>query len=117
MRFALPQPGNAGSTTRVLAFRVWMEPSTPANYPDVGGLRTAPLLGEAGAVNANDQLRWLDALRAVADLLISAVVFGLFALVAFSLTFFDRSDRVYLWLGAAFLLTAMFDALVVLLDT
>ena len=49
MRFALPQPANA-STPRVLAFRVWMEPSTPANYPDVGGLRTAPLLGEAGAV-------------------------------------------------------------------
>ncbi len=117
MRFALPQPASAGSPTRVLAFRIWMEPSTPANYPDVGGLRTAPLLGEAGAVTANHQLRWLDAFRAVADLLVSAVVFGLFALVAFSLTFFDRSDRVYLWLGAAFLLTAMFDAVVVLLDT
>ena len=117
MRFALPQPGNASSPTRVLAFRVWMEPSTPANYPDVGGLRTAPLLGEAGAVTANYQLRWLDAFRAIADHLVSAVVFGLFALVAFSLTFFDRSDRVYLWLGAAFLLTAMFDAVVVLLDS
>ena len=117
MMFALPQPANAGSPTRVLAFRVWMEPSTPANYPDVGGLRTAPLLGEAGAVTANDQLRWLDAFRAIADHLISAAVFGLFALVAFSLTFVDRSDRVYLWLGAAFLLTAIFDALVVLLDS
>jgi serine phosphatase RsbU (regulator of sigma subunit) len=116
MSFSLPQPGN-GSTSRVLAFRVWMEPSTPANYPDVGGLRTAPLLGEAGAVNANHQLRWLDALRAVADLLVSAVAFALIALVAFSLAFFDRSDRVYIWLGTAFLLTAMFDAFVVLLDT
>jgi len=116
MRFALPQPANP-SNPRVLAFRVWMEPSTPANYPDVGGLRTAPLLGEAGAVTANHQLRWLDALRAVADLLVSAIAFGLFALMAFSLIFFDRSDRVYLWLGTAFLLTAMFDALVVLLDT
>ena len=116
MRFDLPQPANAGATTRVLAFRVWMEPSTLANYPDVGGLRTAPLLGEAGAVAANHRLRWLDAFRAVADLLISAAVFGLFALVAFSLTIFDRSDRVYVWLGAAFLLMAMFDAVVVLLD-
>ncbi len=68
-------------------------------------------------MNANHQLRWLDALRAVADLLVSAVVFALIALVAFSLTFFDRSDRVYIWLGTAFLLTAMFDAFVVLLDT
>jgi hypothetical protein len=117
MRFALPQPANTGSTTRVLAFRVWMEPSTPANYPDVGGLRTAPLLGGEGAVTANYQLHWLDAFRAIADVLVSAAVFGLFALVAFSLTLFDRSDRVYLWLGAAFLLTAMFDAVVVLLDS
>ncbi len=116
MKFSLPQPGDA-STSRVLAFRVWMEPSTPANYPDVGGLRTAPLLGEATAVNANHQLRWLDALRAVADLMVSAVAFGLIALIAFSLTLFDRSDRVYIWLGTAFLLTSMFDALVVFLDT
>jgi serine phosphatase RsbU (regulator of sigma subunit) len=115
-RFALPQPGNADSTIRVLAFRVWMEPSTSANYPDVGGLRTAPLLGEADAVTVNDQLRWLDAFRAVADVLMSAVVFGLFALVAFSLALVDRSDRAYLWLGAAFLLTSIFDAVVVLLD-
>ena len=117
MRFALPQPADASSPTRVLAFRVWMEPSTPANYPDVGGLRTAPLLGEAGAVMADYQIRWLDAFRGIADQLVSAAVFGLFALVAFSLTFFDRSDRVYPWLAAAFLLTAMFDAVVVLLDT
>jgi hypothetical protein len=116
MRFALPQTGNASSTTRVVAFRVWMEPSTPANYPDVGGLRSAPLLGEAGAVLVNDQLRWLDAFRAVADHLMSAAVFGLFALVVFSLALVDRSDRVYPWLGAAFLLTSIFDAVVVLLD-
>jgi len=117
MRFALPEPGDGGSATRVLAFRVWMEPSTPANYPDVGGLRTAPLLGKAGAVTADDQLRWLDAFRAVADHLMSAAVFGLFALLAFSLTLIDRSDRLYLWLGAACMLTAIFDAEVVLLDT
>jgi hypothetical protein len=117
MRFALPQPADAGSTTRVLAFRVWMEPATPSNYPDVGGLRTAPLLGEAGAVTVNDRLRWFDAFRAIADHLISATVFGLFALVAFSLTLIDRSDRLYLWLGAACLLTAVSDALVVLLDS
>jgi hypothetical protein len=117
MRFDLPELGDAGSPTRVLAFRVWMESSTPSNYPDVGGLRTAPLLGEAGAVTVNDQLRWLDAFRAIGDHLLSAAVFGLFALLAFSMILVDRSDRLYLWLGAACLLTAMFDAVVVLLDT
>jgi Stage II sporulation protein E (SpoIIE) len=116
MRFSLPQLGKASSTTRVLAFRVWMEASTPANYPDVGGLRSAPLLGKAEAVTANHQLLWLDFFRAVADHLMSAVVFGVFALVAFSLARLDRSDRVYLWLGLAFLLTAIFDAVVVVLD-
>jgi serine phosphatase RsbU (regulator of sigma subunit) len=116
MKFDLPEPENAGSTTRVLVFRVWMEPSTPSNYPDVGGLRTAPLLGEAGAVTVNDRLRWFDAFRAITDHLMSAAVFGLFALLAFSLTLVDRSDRVYLWLGAACLLAAIFDAVVVVLD-
>ena len=81
MRFDLSEPGNAGSSTRVLALRVWVERSTPENYPDVGGLRTAPLLGKAVAVTANDQLRWLDAFRAIADHLMSAAVFGLFALL------------------------------------
>jgi Stage II sporulation protein E (SpoIIE) len=117
MRFDLPAPGGGGSSTRVLAFRVWMEPATSSNYPDVGGLRTAPLLGNAGAVMVNDRLRWFDAFRAVADVLMSAAVFGLFALMAFSLALVDRSDRVYLWLGAACLITAIFDAVVVLLDT
>jgi hypothetical protein len=49
--------------------------------------------------------------------MLSAAVFGLFALLAFSLTLVDRSDRLYLWLGAACLLTAMFDPVVVLLET
>jgi hypothetical protein len=46
----------------------------------------------------------------------SAAVFGLCALLAFSLTLVDRSDRVFLWLGTACLLTAIFDAVVVVLD-
>ena len=33
-----------------------------------------------------------------------ALLFGLLAVVAFSLILFDRSDRVYLWMGALFLL-------------
>ena len=116
MRFDLPEPDNDGSPIRVLTFRVWMDASTLANYPDVGGLRTAPLLGKAAAVTANDRLRWFDALRAITDHILSAAVFGLFALLAFSLTIVDRSDRAYLWLGAASLLTAIFDLVVVVLD-
>jgi hypothetical protein len=103
--FALPQPagGNPGSSTRVLAFRVWMQPSTLTAQPDVGGFHTAPVLGEAGAVAASYQIRWLELVRTYAFGAIQALLFALLAAMAFSLTLFDRSDRVYLWMGAVFL--------------
>ncbi len=41
-----------------------------------------------------------------------ALLFGLLAVVAFSLILFDRSDRVYLWMGALFLLLAVGYALI-----
>ena len=42
MMFPLSQPagGNPGSSIRVLAFRVWMEPNTLAIQPDAGGFHT-----------------------------------------------------------------------------
>jgi hypothetical protein len=125
--FPLPQPGshNAGTgrdgtgsdgtglaeSTRVLAFRLWMEPYTLVNEPDAGGLHTAPVLGEAGAVAAGYQMRWLELIRSYATDAALALLFGLLALVAFSLILFDRSDRVYLWMGALFLLIAVNHAL------
>ena len=133
--FPLPQAGNhdagtgrdgagsngAGSdgtglaeSTRVLAFRLWMEPYTLINGPDVGGMHNAPVLGEAGAVAAGYQMRWLEVIRAFAFSAAQALLFGLLAVVAFSLILFDRSDRVYLWMGALFLLIAVSNALAVL---
>jgi hypothetical protein len=84
MMFPLSQPAGAkpNSSIRLLAFRVWMEPTTLMGQPDVGGFKQAPELGEAGAVAAS---------------------FALLAAMAFSLTLFDRSDHVYLWMGAVFL--------------
>jgi len=100
--------------TRVLAFRLWMEPYTLANQPDVGGMHSAPVLGEAGAVTAGYQTRWLELIRAYASAAVEALLFGLLAVVAFSLILFDRSDRVYLWMGALFLLIAINGALSVI---
>jgi hypothetical protein len=99
--------GVAGSTTQVLAFRLWMEPGTLVNAPDGGGMHAAPVLGEAGAVAAGYQMRWLELIRAYASSAALALLFGLLAVVAFSLILFDRSDRVYLWMGALFLLIAV----------
>ena len=111
MTFALPQSPDGSLTTRVLAFRLWMEPSTLKDFPDVGGLRTAPLLGEAGAVEANYQLLRFEHFKADAHLIVSAMLFGLLAIMALSLILFDPSDRVFLWLGATFLLTMAYDAI------
>lgn len=108
MMFALSQPagGNPGPSTRVLAFRVWMHPNTLANQPDVGGFHTPPVLGEAGAVAAGYQIRWLELVRTFAFNAIQALLFALLAAMAFSLRLFDRSDRVYLRMGAVFLAEA-----------
>jgi len=115
--FLLPQAGSQGvgnspaESTRVLAFRIWMEPYSLIDEPDAGGLRIAPVLGEAGAVAAGNQMQWLEVIRSYASWAALALVFGLLAVVAFSLVLFDRSDRVYLWMGFLFLLIAAYGAL------
>jgi hypothetical protein len=98
-------------STRVLAFRLWMEPFTLSYSPDAGGLHTAPVLGKVGAVAAGYQVRWLEQIRALAWAAADALLFGLLAVVGFTLILFDRSDQVYLWMGALFLLSAIYDAL------
>jgi Stage II sporulation protein E (SpoIIE) len=110
--FRLPQPDaggskSLGSAVQVLAFRVWMEQNTLQLGPDAGGFHTAPQLGDANIVEARYRLAWLNLIRAYASSLVLAVLFFLLAVVACSLTLFDRSDAVYLWLAAVFLLTAI----------
>ena len=111
---ARPNENGPGDSTRVLAFRVWMEPSTLIQSPDAGGMHSAPVIGEAGAVKAEYQMRWLETIRVYALSFVQAVLFGLLVLVAFSLTLFDRSDRVYKWMAALFLLPAIENALTVI---
>ncbi len=118
--FPLPQPAGRddaigpNAPTQVLVFRLWMEPYSLADAPDAGGMHSAPVLGEAGAVAAGYQMRWLELIRAYASDAALALLFSLLAVVAFSLILFDRSDRVYLWMGALFLLLAVSAALFVI---
>jgi hypothetical protein len=113
MMFNLPPP-SAASPVRVLAFRFWMAPSTLVTQADIGGMHTAPLLGDAGAVSAGFQLRWLEPVRAHIAGLLEGLLFSLLAVIAFSLTRFDRSDPVYVWMGSVFLLLVTTEALVVI---
>ena len=105
MMFPLSQPagGKPNSSIRLLAFRLWMGPTTLTGQPDVGGFKSAPELGEASAVAASYQIHWLELVRSYAATVVQAFLFALLAAMAFSLTLFDRSDHVYLWMGAVFL--------------
>jgi hypothetical protein len=116
MMYNLPQAPAAGSPFRVLAFRFWMAPNTLVSEADTGGMHTAPLLGDASAVLARYQLRWLEPLRAQAAGTLEGLLFLILAAVAFSLTRFDRSDPVYVWMGSVLLLLAA-NAILIIIAT
>jgi len=97
--------------TVVLAFRFWMEPVTLLNTPDSGGIHIAPLLGDAVTVAAGYQTQWLELIRVYAFDPVESVVFLLLGLSVLCLIYFDRSDRVYLWMGAVLLLWAAYAAI------
>ncbi|HEX4020894.1 MAG TPA: SpoIIE family protein phosphatase [Acidobacteriaceae bacterium] len=116
--FLLPQVQSGDSTgpvTQVLAFRMWMDHTTPLTQVDTGGMHSAPLLGESGAVTARYQLAWLDLVRAYSFSGIMAILFFLLLLMACSLILLDRSDPVYVWLAWVFLLRAA-DAVIACLS-
>jgi hypothetical protein len=109
--FLLP-PERVDSTTNerdsasiVLAFRLWMEPLT-LFQGDVGGFHTAPTLGEAETIRDAYIVRWVEQVRRFSIPAFQAFLFALFSVMGFSLLLFDRSDTVYAWMGALFLLIA-----------
>ena len=107
--FPLAATGAAGTQAHPHGFWPSGSGSSPTRctrQPDAGGFHTAPLLGEAGAVAAGYQMRWLEMIRSTRSSPFEALLVSLLAVVAFSLILFDRSDRVYLWMGAVFLLLA-----------
>ncbi|HEX4311734.1 MAG TPA: PP2C family protein-serine/threonine phosphatase [Acidobacteriaceae bacterium] len=110
MMFPVSAAANSGALDMVIAVRVWMESFTLSTTPDAGGMHTAPMLGELSAITAENQMRWLELLRAYAPRPVETVLFVIIAIVAFSLTLFDRSDRAYLWTGIAFLISSAITA-------
>ncbi len=109
-QFRLPESCQQASAGQVVALRFWMEPSTLLTDPDAGGMKSAPLLGEADVIGLLYQSQWQELLRGYAMYALEAAVFALLAVVAFSLILFDRSDRVYVWIGLLFLVTAATNA-------
>ena len=105
--FALPDDSAGSVADHVLSFRVYMEPYTLNQLDDVGGFHNPPLLGEESAVAAQNQVKWDELYRSYAGSLIEALSFTLLGVVAFSLVLFDRTDRVYLWIGGLLLIIAL----------
>jgi hypothetical protein len=102
-RFALPP----GERTVSIALRVWMSAGTMGRAPDAGGIRIAPAIGLASAIDARYQGQWLQKFLGYVVDAVEPVVFVLLAVMALTLMAFDPSDSAYRWLAAALLLTAM----------
>ncbi len=117
MMFPLPSVGdentgsNQGISTQVLAFRVFMMPSTLTEVADVGGFHNAPVLGDAATVAATHEMAWVELIRGYALSSTQVLLFGVMAVLSFTLILFDRTDQVYLWIGALLLLQAASSAL------
>jgi Stage II sporulation protein E (SpoIIE) len=108
------EESNGASTqamaTQVIAFRVWMGPMGLTHSPYAGGLHYAPYLGTTSAIAARTRLDWQELLAQSAFAPFEGVVLFLLGIVAASLILFDRSDKVYLWVAAVLLFTAVMDA-------
>jgi hypothetical protein len=103
--------------TRVLAFRLWMEPNALNKHPMRAACTRRRCWARPARWRPGYQMRWLELIRSLRILCPDkALLFGLLAVVAFTLILFDRSDRVYLWMGALFLLIAVYAALEVIGD-
>lgn len=114
--FPLPADNSSAASTRVLSIRVYMEPYTLNQLDDVGGIHNPPFVGELSAVTAQYQIKWDELYRSYLGSLLEAALFTLLGVVAFSLMLFDRTDRVYLWIGFLLLATAA-SAWIVVLST
>jgi signal transduction histidine kinase len=117
--FGLPEPegdaaDGAPNSPLVIALRVWMDPKPLAASEGEGGIHTGPLVGEADAVYAAFRIARMELMRSYSSWAVESVLYAYMAVIAFSLILFDRSDRVYLWIGGVFLLTATYSGLAAL---
>lgn len=102
-----PEGGNrAEPKTHLLAYRVFMGPVTLKDFPDGGGLHTAPLLGTADEVADHYKSDWLELERLGVYNLIFFILFLICTCAALVITLLDRNDRVYPWVTVVFALMA-----------
>jgi hypothetical protein len=108
---ALVRGPPGGPHLHTIAFRLWMGPVGLLHMLDAGGLHYAPSIGSLSAISQQYRLEWYEYLVENLTPLPEGAIFLLLAIVAASLILFDRSDTVYLWVSGFLLLTALWDAL------
>ncbi len=101
MMFSLPAADQPDGRDVVLALRFYMKRADLAESPTPGGLHAPPQLGLLPVVSAFYQLQRRELARTYDFYLIPILVFVIAVLAAFTLYALDRSQRVFLWLGAA----------------
>lgn len=94
---------NAGP--QLIAFRVWMGPWDLPD-PSAGGIHIAPVLGEAGSIEMQYQVQWLQTFRGYIVEVVEAAAFVLLAVMAWTFGAFNQSKQSCFWLCAAMVLTA-----------
>lgn len=107
-------PNDVGTTsvsgtnvmTVTLAFRTWLASYDHMGPGGIGGLHYAPLLVAGGAIRAQSHLDWEQRLISQ-NYAVEGAIFLLLAIVAASLTLFDPSDKVYLWVAGVLLFTGL----------
>lgn len=97
--FRLPAELRGGLIT--VAVRMWMDAATPFNSPDAGGLHSAPMIGQAAAIDAMERLDWYDVDRGETGSFIVCPLALLAALLGLILFLLDRREPSYLWLSLA----------------
>jgi hypothetical protein len=110
-RYAIPRSliGREGSDSALIAFRVWMGPWELTDAT-AGGIHIAPALGEASGIDALYQTQWLQTIKGYIVEVMEAALFLLLAVMAWTVAAFERSERAYVWLCAALVLTGLFRA-------
>jgi hypothetical protein len=116
-----PAPVSANGpveTTRTLtfAYRVWLGPVGMAYSIVPGGLHYAPLLVAGGSARAQSKLDRNEYTVQNLYSCFEGLVFLLLAMLTASVLLFDRSDRVYLWVAGALMITVANDALTALMN-
>ena len=94
-----PLPKNIRGGVISIAIRMWMDSATRFVSPDAGGMHSPPVLGTAADIASQVQLDWDYEDHLVGSGFLETLILLLALVVALSLSWLDRSEEAFRWLG------------------